>query len=307
MLRSNLGLDTEWSEFVVFDSLSLSGAAILTYYSNTLSFLSSRRVNDQVSYPYNQCRYSTHSCYTATSFHVLLISPFTRFKWSVAVRWAVRYGVKTNNCTLVYIWKHVINIVCRLHVSAVDVTIIREVHYKGLLHRNIKELSEAMQRLKIKREKCSRYRLCVAQRTGRGIAPLFHDGGTRRGWVVSSTLRPHFTPGKDPVPILQEVGWDPGPVWTGGKSRPHRDSIPDRPARSLVAIRTEPPGPQLRIIQKQKHNIYLFLFPRNCTWASNNTPYQFFPNFFCSRTPIGFETWPGSSHPCSCKYSVSGW
>ena len=24
----------------------------------------------------------------------------------------------------------------------------------------------------------------------------------------------------------------PGPVWTGGKSRPHRDSIPDRPARN---------------------------------------------------------------------------
>jgi len=40
---------------------------------------------------------------------------------------------------------------------------------------------------------------------------------------------PHFTPGIDPVPILQETGWAPGPVWTGGKSRPHRDSIPDRP------------------------------------------------------------------------------
>ena len=50
--------------------------------------------------------------------------------------------------------------------------------------------------------------------------------------MVSSTPWPHFTPGKDPVPILQEVGWSPGPVWTGGKSRPHRDSIPDRPARS---------------------------------------------------------------------------
>jgi len=49
---------------------------------------------------------------------------------------------------------------------------------------------------------------------------------------VSSTPRPHFTPGKDPVPILQEAGWDPGPVWTGGNSRPQRDSIPDRPARS---------------------------------------------------------------------------
>ena len=52
------------------------------------------------------------------------------------------------------------------------------------------------------------------------------------GWVVSSTPRPHFTPGKEPVPILQEAGWAPGPVWTGGKSRPHRDSIPDLSARS---------------------------------------------------------------------------
>ena len=36
-----------------------------------------------------------------------------------------------------------------------------------------------------------------------------------------------LTPGKDPVPILQEAGWAPGLVWNGGKSRP-----PDRPARS---------------------------------------------------------------------------
>jgi len=62
----------------------------------------------------------------------------------------------------------------------------------------------------------SRYRPGVAQRVGRGIAVLFHDRGTRRGWVVSSTPRPHFTPEKDPVPILQEAGWVPGPVWTGG-------------------------------------------------------------------------------------------
>ena len=34
----------------------------------------------------------------------------------------------------------------------------------------------------------------------------------------------------------------PGPVWTGGKSRPYRDSIPDRSARSSVAIPTELPG-----------------------------------------------------------------
>jgi len=46
--------------------------------------------------------------------------------------------------------------------------------------------------------KWSRYRPGVAQRVGRGIALLFHDRGTRRGWVVSSTFRPHFTSGKKP-------------------------------------------------------------------------------------------------------------
>jgi len=67
---------------------------------------------------------------------------------------------------------------------------------------------------------------------GWGIALLFHDHGTRRWWVVSSMPRPHFTPGKDPVPILQEDGLAPGPVWTGRKSRPHRDSILTHPAYS---------------------------------------------------------------------------
>jgi len=62
--------------------------------------------------------------------------------------------------------------------------------------------------------------------------------------VVSSTPRPHFTPGKDPVHILEDAGWATGPVRMGGKSRPRRDSILDRPAFSSVAIPTELPGPQ---------------------------------------------------------------
>ena len=90
-----------------------------------------------------------------------------------------------------------------------------------------------------KKVKCSRYRPGVAQRVGRVIALLFHDRGTRRGWMVSSTPRPQFTPGKDRVPILQEAWWATGPIWKDGKSRPHRYSIPDRPARSSVAIPTE--------------------------------------------------------------------
>ena len=92
---------------------------------------------------------------------------------------------------------------------------------------------------KVKR---SRYRPGVAQRVGRGIALLFHDRDTRRGWVVSSTPRSHFTPGKDPVPILQEAGWAPEPVWMGGIPRPHRDSIPDRPARSQSLYRLSYPA-----------------------------------------------------------------
>ena len=46
-------------------------------------------------------------------------------------------------------------------------------------------------------------------------------------------------PGKARYPLLQEAGWAPGLVWTSGKSRPHRDSILDRPARSSVAVPTE--------------------------------------------------------------------
>jgi len=50
------------------------------------------------------------------------------------------------------------------------------------------------------------------------------------------------TSGKGPVPIVQEAGWAPGPVWTGGKSRPHRDSIPGRPARSQSLYRLSYPA-----------------------------------------------------------------
>ena len=38
--------------------------------------------------------------------------------------------------------------------------------------------------------------------------------------------------GKDPVPIVQEAGWAPGPVWTGAENlAPTGIRSPDRPAR----------------------------------------------------------------------------
>jgi len=51
------------------------------------------------------------------------------------------------------------------------------------------------------------------------------------GECTASRPGRNLPPGKDPVPILQEAGWASWPVWTVGMSRPHRDSIQDRPFR----------------------------------------------------------------------------
>ena len=71
----------------------------------------------------------------------------------------------------------------------------------------------------------------------RGIALLF-SRTLALGGVGGQPHTPTASfPGKDAVPIIQEAGWAPGLVWRGGKSRPHRDSIPDRPARSQSLYR----------------------------------------------------------------------
>ena len=59
---------------------------------------------------------------------------------------------------------------------------------------------------------------CTAHRGCSGIALPIHDHGTRR--VEGSVSRPgcSLPPGKDPVPIVQEAGWAPGPVWTGAEN-----------------------------------------------------------------------------------------
>jgi len=45
-------------------------------------------------------------------------------------------------------------------------------------------------------------------------------------------------------------GWvGPGLVWTGRKSRPHRDSIPDRPAPSQSLYRLSYPAHKIIILQ----------------------------------------------------------
>ena len=71
-----------------------------------------------------------------------------------------------------------------------------------------------------------------------------------------------LSPGKDTVPIVQEAGWAPGPVWTGAENlAPTGIRSSDRPARSSVATPTELPGPRLIDVvnMKQKCNTIVFM------------------------------------------------
>ena len=84
-------------------------------------------------------------------------------------------------------------------------------------------------------------RLCTGRTAHRGsrvIALLFLGHGIRRGWGVSVTPRPLFIFGKYQVPIVQEAGWAPGPVWTGAENlAPTGIRSPDRPARGQSLYR----------------------------------------------------------------------
>ena len=61
----------------------------------------------------------------------------------------------------------------------------------------------------------------------------------------STPLTGRFTPEKDPVPIVQEAGWAPGPVWTGAENLAYTGiRSPDRPTRSESLYRLSYPGPQ---------------------------------------------------------------
>jgi hypothetical protein len=66
---------------------------------------------------------------------------------------------------------------------------------------------------------------------------LLHSFSTSAlgGGEWSATRPGRFTPRRDPVPIVQEAGWAPGPVWTCAKNlAPTGIRSPECPARSSV-------------------------------------------------------------------------
>jgi hypothetical protein len=56
--------------------------------------------------------------------------------------------------------------------------------------------------------------------------------------VLSFTPRPLYLRKGDPLPIVQEGRWSPGPVWTDADSF-HRDSVPGPSRPQQAAIPTE--------------------------------------------------------------------
>jgi hypothetical protein len=76
--------------------------------------------------------------------------------------------------------------------------------------------------------------------------------------MVSFTPRQFFTSGKDPVPIVQKAGWDPGPVWTGAENLALTViRSPDRPARSQSLYKAKLPGPPDSLIKVKLLNAIL--------------------------------------------------
>jgi len=120
----------------------------------------------------------------------------------------------------------------------------------------------------------------MAHRGSRGIALLFHDHDTRRGWGVSVTPRPLFTPGKDPVPILQEAGWAPEPVWTGAEIlAPIGFRSPDRPARSQSLYRLSYPAHPF-IIQTDRTIFLIIDFCKTFLGSGSNFVLHYILRYF---------------------------
>ena len=67
-----------------------------------------------------------------------------------------------------------------------------------------------------------------------------------KGWGFSFTLRSLFTLAKDPIPIVQEAGWAPGPFWTGAEILANTGiRSPDLPALSQSLYRLRYPAHRL--------------------------------------------------------------
>ena len=158
---------------------------------------------------------------------------------------------------------------CRLMIIVFWITVFKgmlmtNARVKALLKTFLYVMVFPMRKLKmVKVTLLQTLRLCTgrtAHRGSRGIALLFHDHGSRRGWVVNVTPRPLFTPGKVPVLTVQETVWAPGPVWTGAKNlTPTGIRSLDRPARNQSLYRLNYPAHFRCVLEIYFPRLYLYV------------------------------------------------
>jgi len=83
------------------------------------------------------------------------------------------------------------------------------------------DLGQILYEVKVKVTLVQALRLCTgrtAHRGSRGKALLCHDMALEGGEGSASRPGHSLPPGKDPVPIVQEAGWAPGPIWTSAEN-----------------------------------------------------------------------------------------
>jgi hypothetical protein len=82
------------------------------------------------------------------------------------------------------------------------------------------------------------------------------------GWLVNAMHRSLYPRERDPVPVVQEAGWTPGPVWTCAENlAPTGIRSPDRQARSESLYRLSYPVPHYKAWGTQK-----------CHWKGEGGP-----------------------------------
>ena len=102
--------------------------------------------------------------------------------------------------------------------------------------------------------------------------------------MVNATYRPLYLR-KDPVPIVQEAGWAPGPVWTGAENlAPTGIRSTDLPSRSSVAELSWPLSTSYIPCIKVKVNNYTYfctLRDVRCDHLGSNRCLQAINGIYC--------------------------
>ena len=114
------------------------------------------------------------------------------------------------------------------------------------------------------------------------------------GW--SAPRQGRFTSEKDPVPIVHEAGWAPGPVWTGAENlAPSGIISPDSPARSESLYWLSYPDPLFRQLLTWFLSVHLersFVFYYLLVTVITDMFFIFYFIFLGNNDSILFIFWP---------------